>query len=114
MVLTCPRYSLTASVSCALRAEFPDRTVSCSTASAVGTLRSSSIAATNAAGTASAPMGSAKNLAARVWNASIRSNALWDSRSEEHTSELQSRGHLVCRLLLEKKKQKTNNCQHRT
>src|SRR5690625_5456406 len=28
----------------------------------------------------------------------------WDvSRSEEHTSELQSRGHLVCRLLLEKK-----------
>src|SRR5690625_5434583 len=29
-----------------------------------------------------------------------------NSRSEEHTSELQSRGHLVCRLLLEKKKQK--------
>src|SRR5439155_21418657 len=28
------------------------------------------------------------------------------SRSEEHTSELQSRGHLVCRLLLEKKKYK--------
>src|SRR5437660_1438577 len=31
----------------------------------------------------------------------------WESckrRSEEHTSELQSRGHLVCRLLLEKKK----------
>src|SRR5439155_22496987 len=28
-----------------------------------------------------------------------------DVRSEEHTSELQSRGHLVCRLLLEKKKQ---------
>src|SRR5690625_6818784 len=27
-----------------------------------------------------------------------------DLRSEEHTSELQSRGHLVCRLLLEKKK----------
>src|SRR5215510_14864633 len=27
-----------------------------------------------------------------------------DFRSEEHTSELQSRGHLVCRLLLEKKK----------
>src|SRR5690625_6677360 len=26
------------------------------------------------------------------------------SRSEEHTSELQSRGHLVCRLLLKKKK----------
>src|SRR5690625_6831982 len=30
-------------------------------------------------------------------------------RSEEHTSELQSRGHLVCRLLLEKKKKKINN-----
>src|SRR5207253_6709396 len=30
------------------------------------------------------------------------------SRSEEHTSELQSRGHLVCRLLLEKKKQVEN------
>src|SRR5687768_18102253 len=29
------------------------------------------------------------------------------TRSEEHTSELQSRLHLVCRLLLEKKKQKT-------
>src|SRR5690625_6852594 len=30
----------------------------------------------------------------------------WNPRSEEHTSELQSRGHLVCRLLLEKKKKK--------
>src|SRR5207253_8971365 len=29
-------------------------------------------------------------------------------RSEEHTSELQSRGHLVCRLLLEKKKKLDN------
>src|SRR2546422_5667376 len=29
------------------------------------------------------------------------------ARSEEHTSELQSRLHLVCRLLLEKKKNKT-------
>src|SRR3712207_7890171 len=28
----------------------------------------------------------------------------WSSRSEEHTSELQSRQYLVCRLLLEKKK----------
>src|SRR5690625_5406766 len=28
------------------------------------------------------------------------------ARSEEHTSELQSRGHLVCRLLLEKKKRR--------
>src|SRR5687768_18162784 len=30
------------------------------------------------------------------------------NRSEEHTSELQSRLHLVCRLLLEKKKNKHN------
>src|SRR5437660_5358399 len=31
----------------------------------------------------------------------------WTLRSEEHTSELQSRGQLVCRLLLEKKKIKS-------
>src|SRR5215510_16460886 len=31
-----------------------------------------------------------------------------EERSEEHTSELQSRGHLVCRLLLEKKKKKNH------
>src|SRR5215510_16612797 len=35
---------------------------------------------------------------------SIAAMASRPSRSEEHTSELQSRGHLVCRLLLEKKK----------
>src|SRR2546422_2022352 len=34
------------------------------------------------------------------------------ARSEEHTSELQSRLHLVCRLLLEKKKQKTRVQYH--
>src|SRR5690625_6681907 len=34
------------------------------------------------------------------------------SRSEEHTSELQSRGHLVCRLLLEKKKQTSRQAHH--
>src|SRR5690625_5827285 len=33
-------------------------------------------------------------------------------RSEEHTSELQSRGHLVCRLLLEKKKKKQQMPTH--
>src|SRR2546422_3936884 len=33
-----------------------------------------------------------------------RQEAAVDTRSEEHTSELQSRLHLVCRLLLEKKK----------
>src|SRR5437870_12304169 len=34
----------------------------------------------------------------------VISSKLYLGRSEEHTSELQSRGHLVCRLLLEKKK----------
>src|SRR2546430_13513436 len=33
-------------------------------------------------------------------------SSTWLSRSEEHTSELQSQSNLVCRLLLEKKKQK--------
>src|SRR2546422_8047979 len=39
-----------------------------------------------------------------------------DERSEEHTSELQSRLHLVCRLLLEKKKKnsnRTHECHYR-
>src|SRR5690606_30066189 len=42
-------------------------------------------------------------------SASIRcwaSRSPWSARSEEHTSELQSRENLVCRLLLEKKKDK--------
>src|SRR2546422_4943010 len=37
---------------------------------------------------------------------SAKANRARNSRSEEHTSELQSRLHLVCRLLLEKKKKK--------
>src|SRR5438445_8566813 len=37
--------------------------------------------------------------------------ASW-GRSEEHTSELQSRQYLVCRLLLEKKKKKKNKNQY--
>src|SRR5437870_6633266 len=36
------------------------------------------------------------------------------ARSEEHTSELQSRGHLVCRLLLEKKKVTINIVESHT
>src|SRR5439155_18760315 len=35
-----------------------------------------------------------------------------ERRSEEHTSELQSRGHLVCRLLLEKKKTQLQSQAH--
>src|SRR6266496_1540099 len=40
-----------------------------------------------------------------AWRTTGRWRA-WQSRSEEHTSELQSRRDLVCRLLLEKKKQR--------
>src|SRR3712207_8633711 len=36
-------------------------------------------------------------------------SALLQARSEEHTSELQSRQYLVCRLLLEKKKQQRSH-----
>src|SRR3989442_4469399 len=45
-----------------------------------------------------------------------RRNDPGDDRSEEHTSELQSRPHLVCRLLLEKKKTKhvTDTVQYST
>src|SRR5258708_24705330 len=39
-----------------------------------------------------------------TWSVSIESTWLFSLRSEEHTSELQSPDHLVCRLLLEKKK----------
>src|SRR3989442_8906721 len=41
--------------------------------------------------------------------AAVTENIVWRGRSEEHTSELQSRPHLVCRLLLEKKK-KLSHC----
>src|SRR5437870_10373215 len=41
----------------------------------------------------------------RGWDRDFR---IHPQRSEEHTSELQSRGHLVCRLLLEKKKRLLN------
>src|SRR5438477_9861643 len=41
-----------------------------------------------------------------------RHRRLWRARSEEHTSELQSHVNLVCRLLLEKKKNKIN--KHKT
>src|SRR5439155_20918354 len=45
----------------------------------------------------------ARLIAARRGEASVQPPQR-RQRSEEHTSELQSRGHLVCRLLLEKKK----------
>src|SRR2546427_2613124 len=39
---------------------------------------------------------------------------LFDQRSEEHTSELQSQSNLVCRLLLEKKKKTTHRTANAT
>src|SRR5437870_11514020 len=51
------------------------------------------------------PRISKPDFASRSSRSSTRSpKADLSPRSEEHTSELQSRGHLVCRLLLEKKK----------
>src|SRR5256886_6761010 len=44
----------------------------------------------------------------KVGQALAKKFNLKDSRSEEHTSELQSQSNLVCRLLLEKKKKKIN------
>src|SRR5438445_6432284 len=48
-------------------------------------------------------------LAAEVWISPARSAAAKSTQSEEHTSELQSRQYLVCRLLLEKKKYSVQN-----
>src|SRR5690625_6284258 len=62
------------------------------------------------------PAGGASDASARIFNGPIGESlgqtviveniggATGAIRSEEHTSELQSRGHIVCRLLLEKKK----------
>src|SRR5690625_1441436 len=48
--------------------------------------------------------GRAASSEAETLEHALRLSARFFYRSEEHTSELQSRGHLVCRLLLEKKK----------
>src|SRR6266498_5443078 len=51
------------------------------------------------------PGSAARAPSARGWcERSLRRRSARPPRSEEHTSELQSRPHLVCRLLLEKKK----------
>src|SRR2546427_1873624 len=47
-----------------------------------------------------------------VTRGSTQRRAFFDSRSEEHTSELQSQSNLVCRLLLEKKKKIINQHLH--
>src|SRR5438874_13667635 len=57
-----------------------------------------------AAGFLDTDRGAARHRAARVPGADRPRHLLERRRSEEHTSELQSRRDLVCRLLLEKKK----------
>src|SRR2546425_6556712 len=51
------------------------------------------------------PAARSHGAAGRAWRQRCRPRA--STRSEEHTSELQSLAYLVCRLLLEKKKEKT-------
>src|SRR5690554_7751878 len=51
--------------------------------------------------------------ASGIDNVAVGQNTQHVFRSEEHTSELQSRPHLVCRLLLEKKKTITNMARSR-
>src|SRR3989440_1352232 len=53
-----------------------------------------------AASCSAAPLGPRNTIGIGIWPP--------DSRSEEHTSELQSRSDIVCRLLLEKKKEIPN------
>src|SRR5262245_63049072 len=48
----------------------------------------------------------------RAWRGLITPPRRWRRRSEEHTSELQSLRHLVCRLLLEKKNKITHINRH--
>src|SRR5207302_5480304 len=50
-----------------------------------------------------------QRLASRLEDSGVPARLHVMRRSEEHTSELQSRENLVCRLLLEKKKKKTTN-----
>src|SRR2546428_7110491 len=61
-------------------------------------------ASANGSSAASASQGAAVSLAAQT-----ASQAATSRRSEEHTSELQSRSDLVCRLLLEKKQEHTQH-----
>src|SRR5207253_10523257 len=77
--------------------------------------RSSSRRGTRRRGTGSRASRLARSSSAPRWTASSRrctARTRTSSRSEEHTSELQSRGHLVCRLLLEKKKNISDATYH--
>src|SRR3712207_8195069 len=58
---------------------------------------------------AGSPRSGSRSWSCGICSTSVRKTANWSiTRSEEHTSELQSRQYLVCRLLLEKKKKRTS------
>src|SRR5690625_5516796 len=68
--------------------------------------RGTSRSRVRAAPTIAVAKGCSLSVSAAAANAKMSSSVWSPTRSEEHTSELQSRGHLVCRLLLEKKNKK--------
>src|SRR3712207_8413374 len=59
-------------------------------------------------------LGKRTDLSARIDSQRLRVIAVLNARSEEHTSELQSRQYLVCRLLLEKKQPSPHIVSHPT
>src|SRR5690554_7357796 len=67
--------------------------------------------AAKAAAAVTVDVGSGDDPKGREGLAHFLEHMLFLGRSEEHTSELQSRPHLVCRLLLEKKKKITKKLQ---
>src|SRR3712207_7140156 len=74
----------------------------CSAAAAMAVLRCSTVCECLSALRLAAPMSYMLTVAMAFMRGSILAALM--TRSEEHTSELQSRQYLVCRLLLEKKK----------
>src|SRR3712207_7480336 len=86
---------------------FPYTTLFRSTGVAVSVTGSSAPAAVSVTGSSAAPavsVTSAGTAVSAVVSTTVAAVSV--ARSEEHTSELQSRQYLVCRLLLEKKKKK--------
>src|SRR5688572_31615567 len=81
------------------------------------TRRSSDLKRSSARPGARTPSGSATSEHARHCRSksgASRTSLSSDSRSEEHTSELQSQSNLVCRLLLEKKNQTKHSLYSRS
>src|SRR2546427_9476065 len=64
--------------------------------------------------TSTAGYGNANRKCASITSSALLTRVAESTRSEEHTSELQSQSNLVCRLLLEKKKKRTTKTHHYT